>query len=163
MIADSWRRSFAAGVTPDQIAPQAYSGTDDIAQLRSAHPMKPALSLIRRLLVDDAIDSGVAVAITAADGTLLWVEGDHRTCRRAEAMNFVPGADWSESSAGTNAPGTALALDCAVQIRSCEHFARVVQPWSCTAVPIHDRNVGALIGAIDVTGPYLAPSQQVAA
>jgi hypothetical protein len=67
---------FAAGVTPDQIAPQAYSCTDDIAQLRSAHPMKPALSLIRRLLVDDAIDSGIAVAIKAADGTLLWVEGD---------------------------------------------------------------------------------------
>jgi transcriptional regulator of acetoin/glycerol metabolism len=112
--------------------------------------MKPALSLIRRLLVDDAIDSGVAVAITAADGTLLWVEGDHCTGRRAEAMNFVPGADWSESSAGTNAPGTALALDCSVQIRCCEHFANVVQPWSCTAVPIHDRNGGALIGAIDV-------------
>ena len=31
-------------------------------------------------------------------------------CRKAEAMNFVPGADWSEGSAGTNAPGTALAL-----------------------------------------------------
>ena len=49
--------------------------------------------------------------MTAADGTLLWVEGDRKACRRAEAMNFVPGADWSERGAGTNAPGTALALD----------------------------------------------------
>ena len=63
------------------------------------------------ILVDDAVDSGVVVAVSAADGTLLWVEGDPTACRRAEAMNFVPGADWSERGAGTNAPGTALALD----------------------------------------------------
>ena len=31
-------------------------------------------------------------------------------------MNFVPGADWSERGAGTNAPGTALALDRELQI-----------------------------------------------
>ena len=49
--------------------------------------------------------------------TLLWVEGDRGACRKAEAMNFVPGADWSERGAGTNAPGTALALDTELQIR----------------------------------------------
>jgi transcriptional regulator of acetoin/glycerol metabolism len=52
-----------------------------------------ALPVIRRLLVDDATDSGVVVAVTAADGTLLWVEGDRSARRKAEAMNFVPGAD----------------------------------------------------------------------
>jgi hypothetical protein len=67
-------------------------------------------------------------------------------------MNFVPGADWSERSAGTNAPGTALALDREVQIHGFEHFSRVAQPWSCSAVPIHDTATGALLGAIDLTG-----------
>ena len=67
-------------------------------------------------------------------------------------MNFVPGADWSERGAGTNAPGTALALDRELQIRGSEHFSRVVQPWSCTAVPVHDPATGALLGAIDLTG-----------
>ena len=81
------------------------------------HPLASALPVIRRLLVDDASDAGVVVAVTAADGTLLWVEGDPAACKRAQAMNFVPGADWSERSAGTNAPGTALALDRELQIR----------------------------------------------
>lgn len=67
-------------------------------------------------------------------------------------MNFVPGADWSERSAGTNAPGTALALDRELQIRGSEHFTRIVQPWSCTAVPVHDPVTGLLLGAIDLTG-----------
>ena len=103
------------------------------------------------------------VAITAADGTLLWVEGDATARRKAEAMNFVPGADWSERGAGTNAPGTALALDAEVQIRGTEHFSRLVQPWSCTAVPVHDPVTGALIGAIDLTGGTQVASPQTLA
>ena len=67
-------------------------------------------------------------------------------------MNFVEGARWSEDVAGTNAPGTALALDHAVQIYGSEHFRRPVQPWSCAAAPVHDPLTGALLGAIDVTG-----------
>ena len=113
-------------------------------RMRATHPLAPALPVIRRLLVDDAADAGVVVAVTAADGTLLWVEGDRKACRKAERMNFVPGADWSERGAGTNAPGTALALDAELQIRGTEHFSRVVQPWNCTAVPVHDPATGAL-------------------
>ena len=105
----------------------------------------------------------MVVAVTAADGTLLWVEGDPSACRKAEAMNFVPGADWSERSAGTNAPGTALALDRELQIRGSEHFSRIVQPWSCTAAPVHDPDTGALLGAIDLTGGAQVASAQTLA
>jgi hypothetical protein len=78
-------------------------------------------------------------------------------------MNFVPGADWSERCAGTNAPGTALALDAELQIRGTEHFSRIVQPWSCTAVPVHDPTTGLLIGAIDLTGGTQVASAQTLA
>jgi hypothetical protein len=67
-------------------------------------------------------------------------------------MHFVEGSRWAEDVAGTNAPGTALALDHAVQIYGSEHFRRPVQPWSCSAAPVHDPVTGALLGAIDVTG-----------
>jgi GAF domain len=160
-VADSWRRSLAEGVDPDCITEQPVS--DDVSRLRDSHPLSSAMPIIRQLLVDDAAESGVVVAVTAADGTLLWVEGDRNARRRAEAMNFVPGADWSERAAGTNAPGTALALDRAIQIRGSEHFARVVQPWSCTAVPIHARDNGALIGALDLTGGIRVVSPQTLA
>jgi GAF domain len=151
VVADSWRRSLATGVDPD-LSGARPAASVALDRIRDTHPLAPALPVIRRLLVDDATDAGVVVAVTAADGTLLWVEGDRKACRKAERMNFVPGADWSERGAGTNAPGTALALDAELQIRGTEHFSRIVQPWSCTAVPVHDPATGALIGAIDLTG-----------
>ncbi len=161
VVAQSWVRSLAGGVDPDRVALQA--GPDDVGSIRNAHPLASALPVIRRLLIDDASGSGVIVAITAADGTLLWVEGDRTARRRAEAMNFVPGADWSERGAGTNAPGTALAVDQEIQICGSEHYSRVVQPWSCTAVPVHDPATGALIGAIDLTGGSQVASPQTLA
>jgi len=163
VVVDSWRRSLARGVDPDRGGAQWCEPTPSIADMRAAHPLASALPVIRRLLVEDARSSGVMVAITAADGTLLWVEGDDKARRRAESMNFVPGADWSERGAGTNAPGTALALDAEVQIRGSEHFSRLVQRWNCTAVPVHDPATRALIGAIDLTGGNQVASPQTLA
>jgi hypothetical protein len=162
VVAESWRRSLARGVDPDRGGAQSELA-QSVARMRAAHPLASTLPVIRRLLVEDARSSGVMVAITAADGTLLWVEGDPAACQKAEAMNFVPGADWSERGAGTNAPGTALALDAEVQIRGTEHYSRMVQPWSCTAVPVHDPVTGALIGAIDLTGGNQVASPQTLA
>jgi hypothetical protein len=149
LVAESWMRSIATGVNPEFDGAPTANRT---LALRTEHPLAPALPVIRRLLVDEAMGTGAVVAVSAADGTLLWVEGDHGARHKAEAMNFSPGADWSERSAGTNAPGTALALDRELQISGPEHFCQVAQAWSCAAVPVHDPITGALIGAIDVTG-----------
>jgi hypothetical protein len=67
-------------------------------------------------------------------------------------MNFTEGAGWSEGGAGTNAIGTALAADHAVQVFAGEHFNEVVQEWTCAAAPVHDPDTGGLLGIIDVTG-----------
>lgn len=162
VIVESWQRSLATGVDPD-LGTRAAAAAAALAELRNTHPLAPTLPLIRRLLVDDAVDSGVLVAITAADGTLLWVEGDPGARRKAEAMNFVAGSDWSERAAGTNAPGTALALDRELQILGSEHFSRTVHSWSCTAVPVHDPATGVLLGAIDLTGGSAVASPQTLA
>src|SRR5947208_14674795 len=110
------------------------------------------MPVIRRLLVADAEADQMIVAVTDAAGRMLWVEGDFRLRSRAAGMNFVEGSRWAEEVAGTNAPGTALAVDHAVQIFGSEHFRRPVQPWSCSAAPVHDPVSGVLLGAIDVTG-----------
>ena len=39
-----------------------------------------------------------------------------------------------------------------MQIQGAEHFNRLVQPWSCTAVPVHDPESRRILGVIDVTG-----------
>ncbi len=67
-------------------------------------------------------------------------------------MNFVEGALWDEEHAGTNAPGTALAVDHEVQIFATEHFRHTVQDWTCAAAPIHDPATGQILGALDITG-----------
>jgi hypothetical protein len=91
-------------------------------------------------------------AVSDTAGRLLWVEG-HRSARaRAERMNFVEGALWDEEHAGTNAPGTALAVDHEVQIFATEHFRHTVQDWTCAAAPIHDPVTGQVLGVLDITG-----------
>ena len=67
-------------------------------------------------------------------------------------MDFLEGADWSEASIGTSAPGTALATGEAVQIRGPEHFSPLAEDFSCTAVPIRDPRTGQPIGVVDITG-----------
>jgi hypothetical protein len=67
-------------------------------------------------------------------------------------MNFVPGARWAETAVGTNAPGTAVAVDRPVQVFAAEHFIRRVQPWTCAAAPVHDPRTGRVLGAVDITG-----------
>ena len=92
------------------------------------------------------------MVVSDADGTLLWLEGSPRVrLAAANSMNFAVGALWSESGAGTNAIGTALAADHAVQVFAAEHFNEVVQAWTCAAAPVHDPDTGALLGVIDLT------------
>jgi hypothetical protein len=69
-------------------------------------------------------------------------------------MNFTEGTLWSEPGAGTNAIGTAIAADHAVQVFGPEHFSEAVQRWTCSAAPIHDPDSGALLGVIDLTGDF---------
>jgi len=152
VVLDSWSRCLGSGVDPDGSTPPVELVDDDLLAYRAAHPLAGVMPVIRRLLVQDAVDDRMIVAVTDAAGRMLWVEGDPRLRSRAAGMNFVEGARWSEDVAGTNAPGTALALDHSVQIHGSEHFRRPVQPWSCSAAPVHDPFSGRLLGAIDVTG-----------
>jgi transcriptional regulator of acetoin/glycerol metabolism len=152
VVLDSWRRSRAVGLDPDSALAPVDLVDDDLETYRDAHPLAAVMPVVRRLLVDDAVDTELLVAVSDDQGRLLWVEGAPGLRSRAESMNFVAGARWDEEHAGTNAPGTALATDHAVQIFGHEHWTRIVQPWSCSAAPIHDPATGRILGVLDVTG-----------
>ncbi|MFG1655235.1 GAF domain-containing protein [Micromonospora chersina] len=160
VVRRSWERS--ALLDPEATAPVDL--TDGaLASYRAAHPLARVLPLFRDLLGGIAQDGAHLMAVCDADGRLLWVEGHPGVLRHAERMNFVPGARWDEAHAGTNAPGTALAVDHSVQIFATEHFVRPVQRWTCAAAPIHDPVTGRLLGAIDITGgDHLATPQSLA-
>lgn len=152
VVRESWERALRGQIDPDRTLPRIELDEEEFREYRAAHALAPVMPVIRRLLVDGADDAGLVVAIGDEHGRLLWVEGDAGLRRRAEDMLFIAGADWSEASVGTSAPGTALELDRAVQIRGAEHYNRIVHPWSCTAAPVHDPASGALLGVIDITG-----------
>src|SRR3569833_4172465 len=149
---DSWRRSLGCGVDPDGAAAPADLLDGDLLAYREQHPLAPVMPVVRRLLVQDAEADQMMVAGTDATGRMLWVEGVRRLRARAAGIHFIEGARWGEEVAGTNAMGTALAVDHSVQIYGSEHFRRTAQPWSCSAAPVHDPVSGVLLGTIDVTG-----------
>jgi signal transduction histidine kinase len=117
------------------------------------HPLRDAAPLIRDCLAGVADESEHLIVVSDAAGVLLQLDGDARVrSRAADSMNFTEGALWSESGAGTNAIGTAVAAQHGVQIFAAEHFNEVVHPWTCSAAPVHDPETGRLLGVIDLTG-----------
>jgi hypothetical protein len=164
VVAGSWERCAAAGTSYDgsHLAPVSLE-SDELDDYRSRHPFAALLPMFRELLGETAEDGGHIFAVTDASGTLLWVEGKAALLGKAERMNFVEGAAWSEDQAGTNAPGTALAVGRPVQIFATEHYNSVVQPWSCSAAPIRDPYSGMILGVIDVTGYANVASPQAMA
>jgi transcriptional regulator of acetoin/glycerol metabolism len=152
LVQESWQRSLQLQLDPDHLGPGLDFDEDDLHEYRNAHPMALALPTIHSLLIRHTFDAGLIVAVGDEAGRLLWIDGDRALRRKAEEMLFVEGADWSERAVGTSAPGTALALDHGIQIQGAEHFNRIVHPWSCTAVPVHDPVSGRILGVIDITG-----------
>jgi hypothetical protein len=153
-IEDSWRRSAAAGVDPSgvRIAP-VVADADETNARWEIHPLAETAPLIRACLAASADESRHLIVVSDANGILLWVEGNpHVRLRAADSMNFAEGTLWSEGGAGTNAIGTALAADHAVQVFAAEHFNEMVQEWTCAAAPVHDPDTGQVIGVIDLTG-----------
>jgi transcriptional regulator of acetoin/glycerol metabolism len=137
VVADSWLRSVAAGVDVDTSRPPIVLDRDLLTEYRAGHPLASVFPLLYDVLGRAAEDCDSVMAITDAQGQLLWVRGKPGVLRQAEAIQFVEGAQWDERHAGTNAPGTALLLDAPVTITSAEHFVRPVQRWSCAAAPVH--------------------------
>ncbi len=152
VVAESWQRSLESHLDPDRVVPELEFDDDDLREYRNAHPLSLVLPTIHSLLIRHTFDAGLIIAVGDEAGRLLWIDGDRSLRRKAEGMLFVEGADWSEAAVGTSAPGTALALDHGIQIKGEEHFNRIVHPWSCTAVPVHDPGSGAVLGVIDITG-----------
>jgi hypothetical protein len=153
VIVRSWERCRAAGVDPDRPAPQLLD-VDQAAARFEDHPLVGVTAAVRGLLESVSSEARHLVAVSDADGLLLWSEGHPRMLEAARGPHFTPGALCSESGVGTNAIGTAIALNHPVQIFSAEHFNRLLHGWTGAAAPIHDPVTGAILGVIDLSGSF---------
>jgi hypothetical protein len=154
VIEQSWARMQLAGLDPERLRPNRALDAAALAQARTDTPIADVMAVLRRCLGPLADDAQHVMVVCDAEGRILWLEGHPRVKHDAvERIAFSEGMFWTEESAGTNAIGTALAIDHAVQVFSAEHFLAEQHAWWCSAAPIHDPVTGALLGVVDISGP----------
>ena len=154
-ITESWQRCASAGVDATQRLSLSVMDADEVRDVWAEHPLARIVPTLRALLAEIVDAAQHLLVVTDADGRLLWIDGNPRVrSSAAEELSFVEGALWSEETAGTNAVGTAIASDHAVQVFATEHFNEVIQQWTCAAAPIHDPASGRLVGVVDLTGRF---------
>lgn len=155
VVARSWSRVLAAGLSPAGSNARAVLPFDEVERRRRESPLSETIGGLTQVVAGVADASQMIMVVTDADGVVLWRSGAARVRHRADTLGFQEGARWTESVVGTNAIGTAIAEAVPVQLFSGEHFEQSQHPWYCTAAPIHDPRSGELLGVVDVSGPAL--------
>ncbi|SDW58531.1 hypothetical protein SAMN05421504_101970 [Amycolatopsis xylanica] len=151
LVSRSWSRALGHGLAADGINARASIPLEEVEHRRESSPLRQVIGDLGQV-----IDStSMLLVVTDAQGVILWRAGSPAIRRRADSLGFSEGADWTESTVGTNAIGTALAEAAPVELLSGEHFEQNQHPWYCSASPVHDPRTGELLGVIDVSGPAL--------
>jgi signal transduction histidine kinase len=149
LIAESWRRSQAAGVptTAEQVTFHRLAD-DDLQQRQEANAnlMQVAIPHLKWFSAWLANTSHI-VYLVDGDGVILFSIGNYDN---ADAFGLTPGYVWSERVMGTNGAGTAIAADRPVAVMGPEHISEPFQGFTCMAAPVHDP-AGHVCGAIDVS------------
>ncbi|WP_110183230.1 transcriptional regulator [Nocardioides solisilvae] len=147
-IRQSWRRS--SGV-PTALTAAPLADEDDTRELWLHSPLRVAVSRVAEDLRRTAEDGDLVLAVTDPDTRLLWTHGGRVMRRRAESVNFVPGARWDEGSVGTNALALANRRSRPSKVFSAEHYAPIVHGWVCWAAPVRDPGSGRVLGVVDLS------------
>ena len=149
-ILESWNRCLQAEVEyAGGRCQDILSGKDlEKRQSQLLEVAEPLMDALCRCLTG----FGFVIVLTDSDGYILKSVGALESLRKAETINFGPGANWSELSVGTNAIGTALAVGRAIQVTGPEHYNDGHHLWTCAATPIRDHD-GCIIGCLDISGP----------
>jgi len=153
-ILESWKRCRKMGINPFQKKAPLVLTQKELEERRKRKEELISVSLpIMQNLNSFVTGSGFIVILADEDGVIIEISGNKDVAEAVQRGNFIPGADWSEKGAGTNAVGTALILDQPVQVFSYEHYCISSHKWTCSAAPIHDTN-GRIIGVLNMSGSY---------
>jgi hypothetical protein len=150
----SWQRSLALGINPDQHRPLHRHEVSEARSLSAGHRLAAVMPALSPLLADETVTGRHLLIVTDHEGEVLWRVGSKQALRLADSLEFVEGADWSESGVGTNAISEALVTGAPAQLFSAEHLVRTHHDWACTASPIRDPLSGEIVGVLDVSGPF---------
>lgn len=158
----AWRRSDAAGVSPDQEQPAQVLTRGELAQARETTPLQDVAGDVLSSLADTSAAGRHLVVLTDARGVLLWRSGSGWAMRGADSIAFAEGADWSETGIGTNGISRALETGGLSHVTAGEHFVRAHHTWTCSAAPIRDP-CGGIAGVLDISLPVRFATAECAA
>ncbi|HJW27432.1 MAG TPA: sigma-54-dependent Fis family transcriptional regulator [Rhodocyclaceae bacterium] len=152
-LALSWRRSLAAGLSPDcrpQVGDHAGAAQLQRALARN-HELLSHSRPVMEYLFEQVRHSHSMVVLADRQGMLVHTLGDADFLGKAERVALMAGACWREEQRGTNAIGTALAEGDGVEIHGAEHFLDGNAFLTCAAAPIVSAT-GELLGILDISG-----------
>jgi transcriptional regulator of acetoin/glycerol metabolism len=151
LVRESWTRSASADVRADLPGAPLVLAEDALAtECEHADWLPFAFRAVD--WQGDALRTGHILSHFDAHGRMLSCRGDPHAREGLARINFRAGALWTESAAGTNGPGTALATGKAVHIVGAEHYCEAWHEWHCAAVPLRDEITGEILGILDISG-----------
>ncbi|WP_170099538.1 sigma-54-dependent Fis family transcriptional regulator [Kyrpidia spormannii] len=103
-------------------------------------------------LFSELENEDILILLSLANGVLIEGRANSTVWKKVEKIHGVPGANYSEGAAGTNAIGTAIAERKPTQILGAEHFCEGWHSWVCSAAPIRDPWTKELIGVLNISG-----------
>lgn len=151
-ILSSWERSAIATSLDLRSAPVDES--IEPAELWRVSPLRSAIEAVEDEIRELAESRGFVAAVMDDVGRLVWTVGGPHMQRRAERVNFAPGARWDEASVGTNALALALDAGKPAEVFSAEHYASMVHGWCCFAAPLREPVTGRTLGVLDLSSTW---------
>jgi transcriptional regulator of acetoin/glycerol metabolism len=153
VIEASWQRCLSEQVNP-LLANSTHELNNEQLQthLLRNKELLSASEIIMREAKELLAESNTIMHLVAPDGLIMRSEGDPATLALAHNVSLIPGANWQEQAAGTNAIGTALRIGAPVQVHAFEHFCENINQWTCSAAVIRDPFDNHLLGAVNISG-----------
>lgn len=152
-LAKSWQRSLAAGLLPmgRLTSAEHESGSDLRHSLARNHDLLAHSRPVMAYLFEQVRHIQSVVILADNRGTLMHTLGDPYFMTKAERVALATGASWREEHRGTNAIGTAIAEENAVEIHGAEHFLERNGFLTCAASPIMSA-CGHVLGVLNISG-----------
>jgi transcriptional regulator of acetoin/glycerol metabolism len=150
-ISASWQRCLEAGLDPRAMPKTVMLPAPELRQRRERSDYVYHLARAEmEMLYHQIAGSNFMIAFADPQGVVLDTLSDQAFGSSDDGRQILCGTVWSEAVAGTNALGTAAAMEQSIIIHGTEHFFSCFRPISCAAAPIRDAG-GRMVGLLDAS------------
>ena len=154
VILDSWARCMDVGLASQAAVTVPVVVASDLQQRRERSEFVRRLAQAElETLSRQIAGSNYLLAFADCEGVILDLYSDNRFDMSGSGAGILDGSVWTETVAGTNGLGTALATGSAVAVTGMEHYFLALGEISCTAAPVRDA-WGQVVGVLDASSFY---------